>query len=224
MKKRTILFLTSTALSFSSVQAQETLTLLNSILTTPDDLEGQNLLNELREGGYVIYFRHTEANVGSDESIITVGDCSTQRNMSDNGRVEAQTIGEAFRTLGIQPALPVLSSEFCRSRETAEIAFGAENVQLVPELTGFPYMDYQDLTDEVRAERRLVIERIFSTPPAAGTNTVLVAHGFFDNDGFGRIPNGGAIILRPLGLEQGYDLVARVLVSDWNTLGAAQDD
>src|SRR5262245_45833606 len=68
----------------------------------------------LRQGGYIIFFRHVTSDVGSDADTVNVADCTTQRNMSEAGLRDARTIGQAFRTFDI-PVGAVLSSEFCRA-------------------------------------------------------------------------------------------------------------
>jgi phosphohistidine phosphatase SixA len=50
-------------------------------------------------------------------------DCSTQRNLSDEGRAQARRLGDAFRSAGV-PVGEVLSSRWCRCIDTATLAFG----------------------------------------------------------------------------------------------------
>ena len=52
-----------------------------------------------------------------------MGDCSTQRNLSKEGRIQAQKIGKFFKDNKIT-VYEVLSSEWCRCKDTAKIAFG----------------------------------------------------------------------------------------------------
>jgi phosphohistidine phosphatase SixA len=51
-----------------------------------------------------------------------LGDCATQRNLDAAGRAQARSIGAAFRTAGIDVGA-VLASAWCRTAETAELAF-----------------------------------------------------------------------------------------------------
>lgn len=88
---------------------------------------GSVLAQELlraREGG-VVLVRHasTEPGVG-DPPQFRLGQCSTQRNLSDEGRQAAQAMGQWFRRHALVPAV-VLSSQWCRCQETARLAFGA---------------------------------------------------------------------------------------------------
>jgi hypothetical protein len=75
----------------------------------------------LRQGGIAL-FRHANAPGGGDPSGMRIGDCASQRNLDEAGRKQARRIGEAFRSRGI-PVGRVLTSQWCRTRETADLAF-----------------------------------------------------------------------------------------------------
>lgn len=77
----------------------------------------------LREGGVVIAFRHALAPGTLDPPEFRLGDCSTQRNLSAEGRVQARRIGEWFESRQLKPAR-VRASPWCRCIDTAQIAFG----------------------------------------------------------------------------------------------------
>src|SRR5690349_15465919 len=89
----------------------------------PDD---EGLWALLRAGGQVVLVRHavTEPGVG-DPPGFRLDDCSTQRNLSEVGRREAQRLGENLRAHGVA-APSVLTSPWCRCRDTARLAFGRE--------------------------------------------------------------------------------------------------
>lgn len=78
----------------------------------------------LKSGGQVVLMRHaaTEATPG-DRETMRIEDCSTQRNLSAEGRDDARRIGEAFRARSIVVD-DVRSSAWCRCEETARLAFG----------------------------------------------------------------------------------------------------
>ena len=78
----------------------------------------------LREGGAVIAFRHALAPGTFDPPGFKPGVCSTQRNLSDEGRAQARRIGEWFGARGLKPAR-VRSSPWCRCLDTATLAFGS---------------------------------------------------------------------------------------------------
>ena len=82
----------------------------------------QNLINELKQGGKLIFIRHAYAPGGGDPDNFEINDCKTQRNLSDTGREQANKIGYFFSSNNI-PIDKVFSSEWCRCKETALIAF-----------------------------------------------------------------------------------------------------
>ena len=82
----------------------------------------KNLVNELKKGGKLIFIRHAYAPGGGDPNNFNLNDCSTQRNLNDVGRKQAEQIGNFFKENKIKID-KVLSSEWCRCKETAKIAF-----------------------------------------------------------------------------------------------------
>lgn len=77
---------------------------------------------EVLGGGGVVLFRHANAPGGGDPPGLRLGDCTTQRNLDAAGRDQARRIGAAFSQRGIA-VRAVLSSQWCRTRETAALAF-----------------------------------------------------------------------------------------------------
>ena len=82
----------------------------------------QNLINELKQGGKLIFIRHAYAPGGGDPDNFDINDCSTQRNLSNSGREQANKIGSFFKDNNILID-KIYSSEWCRCKETALIAF-----------------------------------------------------------------------------------------------------
>jgi len=82
----------------------------------------EDLLNRLEEGGKLIFIRHAYAPGSGDPDNFNLNDCSTQRNLSEEGKKQAQYIGKFFKHNEIEIE-KVLSSEWCRCKETAKIAF-----------------------------------------------------------------------------------------------------
>ncbi|MEO7339169.1 MAG: histidine phosphatase family protein [Caldimonas sp.] len=87
----------------------------------------------LRDGGagLVVVMRHALAPGTFDPPGFLLGDCSTQRNLSDVGRAQARRIGAWYEGRGLKPTR-VRSSRWCRCVDTAQLAFGT--VQAWPEL------------------------------------------------------------------------------------------
>ncbi len=78
----------------------------------------------LGRGGVVLAMRHALAPGTFDPPQFKLGDCSTQRNLSDEGRAQARRAGQWFKARGLQPA-QVRSSPWCRCVDTATLAFGS---------------------------------------------------------------------------------------------------
>ena len=81
----------------------------------------EQVWEELRDGtGMVILYRHALAPGSGDPSNFDIAACSTQRNLSNAGRLQARDMGAELRRRGVR-VRRVLSSPWCRSRETAEL-------------------------------------------------------------------------------------------------------
>jgi broad specificity phosphatase PhoE len=173
---------------------------LSTALATPaagESLAGSALLAALREGGYVIYFRHAITDRSqTDSDLSDVTNCATQRNLADEGRDQARLIGDSIGALAI-PIGQVLTSELCRARETAELAFGQATP--TPDLSS-----YGTASSETEVSARIeALRQLLATSPAPGTNTVLVGHQFNIGDAAGiSLAEGEAAIFLPLGAAE----------------------
>jgi broad specificity phosphatase PhoE len=160
----------------------------------------------LREGGYVVTFRHAATDSGMDTTD-DLSDCSRQRNLDAEGRRQSAEIGRAFERLDI-PVGRVMASPFCRTRDTARLAF--DRVRATPALLSVEFFD------SVREGRREGLRRLLKAEPSEGTNTVLVTHGSAILDAVGKEPEeGDAVIVEPGPGKRGYTVVAEVPVDDW---------
>lgn len=82
----------------------------------------------LREGGQTVLIRHAVAPGSSDSRGFSLEDCSTQRNLSDRGKQQAEKIGALLAARAARTER-VLSSRFCRCLETARLAFDDDRVE-----------------------------------------------------------------------------------------------
>jgi len=82
----------------------------------------KNLIENLKKGGKLIFIRHAYAPGGGDPENFNIYDCSTQRNLSESGRIQSKKIGNFFQDNRIK-IINVYSSEWCRCKETASLAF-----------------------------------------------------------------------------------------------------
>ena len=81
-----------------------------------------NIISELKKGGKLIFIRHAYAPGGGDPENFNIDNCATQRNLNDSGRMQSNKIGDFFKKNNI-PLGKVFSSEWCRCKDTASIAF-----------------------------------------------------------------------------------------------------
>ena len=83
----------------------------------------ENIVEILKKGGNIIFIRHAIAPGNGDPQNFDISNCSTQRNLSKEGELQALKIGKFFKENDIK-LTKVLSSEWCRCKDTAKIAFG----------------------------------------------------------------------------------------------------
>jgi broad specificity phosphatase PhoE len=129
----------------------------------------EKLWQLLKGGGQVVLIRHTITTPGAgDPPGMRLDDCSTQRNLTDEGRRHARRIGDKWRARGI-PIERVVSSPWCRCLETARLAFGREPEvsDALSNLFGRP---------ENREQQVGQLRNLISSQSGRG-NLVLVTHG-----------------------------------------------
>jgi hypothetical protein len=184
--------------------------------TTPGTvLPESDLIEALRRGGYVIYFRHATTNPEqADTSDPKLGQCESQRNLSPDGRRMAAEIGGAFKALRI-PVGKVVTSPYCRAVDTARLAFGRHEVS-----EALYFAMGVGKTD--REQQGLALRQMLATPAARGTNTVLVAHHVNLKEATGVWPKreGEAHVFRPRP-EGGFEYVGEVSSEAWKRRAGA---
>ena len=164
-----------------------------------------DLIDDLKKGGYVIFFRHAHTNWAERDSV--EGDFSNrarQRNLSEAGQREAGQVGIAFKILEI-PIDRVLASPMWRCRDTAEFAFGQYDT------TGLLFWKGASFR-----EARI---KMLSTAPSKGKNLILVGHQDqlipivpgLQRD---QLAEGDALIFKPEGGEK-FKVVRQVTPFDW---------
>jgi broad specificity phosphatase PhoE len=172
----------------------------------------KDLLERLRGGGYILYVRHG-ATFGRDMPNMNFHDCLTQRNLSEKGRSEAIRYGEILRSLRIPVASPVTASPFCRTIETARLAFGQTDIETDPY-----WFDVYRLSGDLSPhERDLILNELpakLETVPPAGKNSFIIAHGFPEGEGLGDIPEMGTVIVKPLGEGNGYEIISKLTLDE----------
>jgi phosphohistidine phosphatase SixA len=159
--------------------------------------EAQVLIERMRRGGLVLFFRHADtAGMPCDRSF-RIGDRDGQRNISEAGRAQSRRIGAAMSELGVPVERPVLAGPVFRAADTATEAFGRDRVEIVDGLTADDFAGSR--LDWVLVEHR----RLLAMPVPAGTNRVLVGHRtpaimvLGEAVGGRALPEGGAIVAEP---------------------------
>jgi phosphohistidine phosphatase SixA len=168
------------------------------------------LVRALKAGGLVIYMRHASTDFSqNDTKMKSYEDCATQRNLNEAGRAEAQRIGEAIRKLGV-PLREVLASPFCRTMETAMLAFG--KVEKSNDVRGGPVKSEDP-------KRYAGLLRLMSGPQAPGANLAISSHGnpFFAVAGPPYLQEAEIAVIRPKGTT-GFEVIARIRAGDWARL------
>ncbi len=125
---------------------------------------------QLVQRDQVLIMRHARAPGIGDPAGFVLGDCSTQRNLNEEGREQASKIGNWLRQQGVSRAV-VASSPWCRARETAALlGFGAPQVE--DALASF----FNDPAQAETANRRLE-QYLRTTLPGKGSRAlILVTH------------------------------------------------
>ena len=164
-----------------------------------------SIVAKLREGGYVLYFRHASTDFSkNDQNMKSYEDCASQRNLTDKGRDEARTIGMHVKRLGI-PIGEVYASPFCRTMETARLAFG--KARATNEVRGGPAND---------SARYSALKKLLSSKVPGNGNLVISSHGnpFHAVAGPPYLAEGEIAVVRPEGRER-FSVIARIRLTDW---------
>jgi phosphohistidine phosphatase SixA len=182
----------------------------------PNVIDGAELVEALRGGGHVLYFRHGKTDLSTNDSDRTsLANCATQRMLSQEGRQQMTDIGKQFQRLRI-PVGAVLASPYCRTLDTAELAFG--------KVTAEPDLAHTVTADAaVTRQRADALLKLLATEPRPGTNTVLAGHtgNLQEATGIWPSPEGVAIVFKPDGRGASRYL-ATVGPTRWAELAKAQ--
>jgi phosphohistidine phosphatase SixA len=167
------------------------------------------LWEAVRSGNAFAMIRHALAPGTGDPQTVVIGDCNTQRNLSDGGREQARNIGAAFRTNGIAAAR-VFTSEWCRCAETARL-LNIGPVEPLPALNSF-FSDRDSepartaaLTDRIRQDK---------TVRSAGNPLVLVTHQVNITALTGVYPRSGEIIVARFTDSGNIEVLGRLFPAD----------
>lgn len=126
------------------------------------------LIEALQQGGYVVYMRHADTTGEPLDRTIDLTNRTLQRNLSEAGRVQAVAIGAAIQRLELKVG-HIAASPVFRARDTAELAFGAERVEIESWLIA------DDFASGGYSTHISMLRQYLATNPAEG-NTWLIGH------------------------------------------------
>jgi phosphohistidine phosphatase SixA len=156
----------------------------------------------LADGGHVALMRHAHAPGTGDPDNFRLEDCSTQRNLDEFGREQARRTGDAFRDHGVEVG-QVLSSQWCRCLETAEL-LGLGAVEPFPPLNSF-FGDRARGPDQTEAVRALLAD---ADPD--GPSLVMVTHQVNITALTDIFPRSGEIVVLRLGGPEMFETIGSI--------------
>ena len=147
----------------------------------------ENIVEILKKEDNIIFIRHAIAPGNGDPPNFDILNCSTQRNLSKDGELQALKIGEFFKKNDIK-FTKVLSSEWCRCKDTAKIAFG--NYETKNFLNSF----YDERFSENKDKQISDFQKFIRNWNKTG-NLVLVTHYVVISEILGLTTSSGEIVI-----------------------------
>ena len=164
-----------------------------SLVFSNQAFSNDDLIQSLKEGGKIIFIRHAYAPGGGDPDNFDVNDCSTQRNLNNEGISQSKLIGEFFVKNKIQID-QVLSSEWCRCKDTAKYAF--KNFKTFNALNSFfsskfaqnedkQIKDLKNFIQNWKSEKNLVLVTHYVVISsmlnmAVGSGEIVITNNYYD--------------------------------------------
>lgn len=188
-----------------------------SPLARAADIDG--LVASLKDGGYVIVFRHGATDdTQKDVYPLKFDDMAAQRQLSEKGRQMAREIGDALKRLGV-PIGVVYTSRLNRAVETGKL-IGGKDVAAVDELTDSSAGSASGMANPEGKNAKIgkAVRDLISVPPKSGLNNLAVTHKTNVTDAFGKefadIREGEALVYKASTTGPAV-LVVRVQPSEW---------
>ena len=160
------------------------------------------MIERMKSGGHILLIRHALAPGTGDPANFRIGDCSTQRNLDDRGRMQAKAIGDWLRSNGITSAR-VYSSQWCRCLETAKL-LEMGSVAELPALNSF-YEMTQDREPNLKALRTFMAQQ-----PSDGVLIIMVTHFVTISAIANEAVSSGEGVLLELNEDAPYEVVGRL--------------
>lgn len=133
------------------------ITAVLGLALTASSASAADAWSDLTQPGAIVLFRHATAPGIGDPAEFKLNVCTTQRNLNDQGRAEARKLGEQFRSRKITVGA-VLTSQWCRTRDTARLAFGNDVVKDEPVFNS-AFRTSAEIGDAQAAQARVILSR-----------------------------------------------------------------
>ena len=141
-----------------------------------------------KEGNKIILIRHSIAPGSGDPSGFQIKDCKTQRNLSKEGIDQSKKIGKLFKINQIKID-QVLSSQWCRCKDTAKYAF--KEYKEFSELNStFQSSDVEKAKKQIKRLKYFV-----KNWNGNGGNLILVTHYIIITSLTDAVPRSGDIVI-----------------------------
>lgn len=168
------------------------------------EADPEALWRALAQGGHVALMRHAQTVPGTgDPPSFRIGDCTTQRNLSETGVAQARRFGAEFKRRGIVAAA-IYASEWCRAVDTGE-AFGLGKVRTRPAALNSFFQDRGAGQASTKA-----LTDLLQTLPRTGPPVILVTHQVNVTALTGVFPASGETVVLRLTNEGGFEVAGRL--------------
>jgi len=154
------------------------------------------------EGNKIIFIRHSLAPGGGDPEGFKINDCKTQRNLNKIGIEQSKNIGKLFKKNKV-PIDQVLSSQWCRCKDTAKYAF--KNYKEFSALNSTFQSPYNKNAKKQIKELKDFIQKW----SGKGGNLVLVTHYVIITEITDVTPRSGEIVI----IDKNFDVLSTILTN-----------
>ena len=155
-----------------------------------------------KEGDKIILIRHSIAPGSGDPSGFSIKDCKTQRNLSQEGIRQSKRIGKLFKKNQIKIS-KVLSSQWCRCKDTAKYAFNEYNEFSALNSTFQPPHDKN-------AKRQLkTLKNYIQNWKGNGSNLILVTHYVIITAITDIAPRSGEVVI----IDKNFNVLSTILTN-----------
>ena len=179
-----------------------TLLLLISFNVSFKVISANDLQNIFSDDGKIIFIRHAYAPGGGDPDEFDISNCASQRNLNSEGIAQSKRIGKFFKANNIEID-KVLSSEWCRCKETASIVF-ADNYKTKSFLNSF----YEERFSKNK-DRQIVELKEYIKKWKGKKNLVLITHYVVISEMLNISTTSGEIVIS----DKNYNVIERLKIS-----------